>query len=78
MKTNILKKVNQRIRIIQSKDSFIVEHRPIGNYEWRELNVFSTLSAAINKKNSYIVMVIMRDLGFRNEFVKRRIKRNLK
>jgi hypothetical protein len=76
MKTKILKKINDRIRITPKNDSFVVEHRPLGSYEWRELNIFSTFSAAINKKNSYIVMVIMRDLGFRNEFVKRRVKRN--
>jgi hypothetical protein len=78
MKTKILKKINERIRIMPKNDSFVVEHRPLGSYEWHELNSFSTITAAINKKNSYIVMVIMRDLGFRNEFVKRRIKRNNK
>ena len=78
MKTKFLKKINDRIRITPKNDSFVVEHRPFGSEDWRELNTFSTFSAAINKKNSYIVMVIMRDLGFRNEFVKRRVKRNQK
>jgi len=78
MKTKILKKINDRIRIIPKNEMFAVEHRLLGGHEWKELNHFSTISAAINEKNSYIVMVIMRDLGYRNEFVKRRIKRNNK
>lgn len=75
MKTKILKKISQRIRIVPKNDAFIVEHKLSGFDNWHELNSFSTFAAAINKKNSYIVMVIMRDLGYRNEFVKRRIKR---
>ena len=76
MKTKILKKINDRIRIMPKNEGFVVENRLLGSDNWHELNSFSTFAAAINKKNSYIVMVIMRDLGYRNEFVKRRIKRH--
>jgi hypothetical protein len=82
MKTKILKKINERIRIIPENDLFVVQHRNKigfgGRFEnWHELKSFSSFKRAIDKKNSYIVMVILRDLGYRNEFVKRRtIRKN--
>jgi hypothetical protein len=75
LKVNILKKINQRIRIEFVDDSFIVEHKIGGAGEWIKLNSYSTFKAALNKKHSYIVMIILRDLSYRNEFVKRRTKR---
>ena len=78
MKTRILRKINQRVRIIEDGGKFIVE----GKYttkskddKWRELNSFSTIERAVTKKNSYIVMIIMRGMGFRGEMIRRRTKR---
>jgi hypothetical protein len=80
MKTKILKKVNQRIRILKIKDMYEVQTRgTIGfgrNFgEWRTENTFSKLSKALKRKEVHVVMVIMRELGHRNEFVKRRTDR---
>jgi len=79
MKTRILKKINERIRIIEEDHLFFVESRnknTTGFDEWKRLNQFNTFKRALEKKNSFIVMVILRDLGYRMEFVKRRTKRN--
>ncbi len=80
MKARILKKVNQRVRIIKVKDLYVVQHRNtigFGNKfgEWQEINSFFDYKKAVHKKNIHIVMVIMRELGHRNEFVKRRTER---
>lgn len=80
MKTRILKKVSQRIRIVKIKDMFVVQSRNTIGFgrkfgAWHEINSFSQYKKALKKKEVHIVMVIMRDLGFRNEFVKRRTDR---
>lgn len=82
MKTRIWKKINERVRIEKkSDDEFVVEHRPIYSIKrvdpkkWRVLNMYSTFDKALKHKHNYIVLILMRDLGFRNEFVKRRTKR---
>jgi len=83
MKTNILKKVNERIRIIKVKDLYVVQKRETIGFgwkfgEWEEINSFFDYKKAVHKKNIHIVMVIMRELGYRNEFVKRRTTRKRK
>ena len=75
LKTNILKKINQRVRIEPVGDAFIVEHKIDGLGEWIKLNTYSTFKAALSKKHSYIIMIVLRDLSYRNEFVARRTKR---
>ena len=80
MKTRILKKVNQRVRIVTKNDMYDVQTRGtvgFGNKfgEWHTENTFSKLGKALKRKEVHIVMVIMRELGFRNEFVKRRTDR---
>ena len=75
LKLNIMRKINQRVRIEPVGDAFIVEHKVGGLGEWVKLNTYSTFKAALNKKHSYIVMIILRDLSYRNEFVTRRTKR---
>jgi hypothetical protein len=75
MKTKILRKINQRVRVVEKNDAFVVEHRINGFGDWISLNTFSTHKAALNKKHSYVVMIVLRDLSYRNEFVKRRTKR---
>ena len=75
LKLNIMRKINQRVRIEQVNDAFIVQHKVDGLGEWIKLNTYSTFKAALNKKHSYIVMIALRDLSYRNEFVKRRTKR---
>jgi len=80
MKINILKKVNQRVRIIKVKDLYVVQRRETIGFgrnfgEWQEINSFYDYGKAVHKKNIHIVMVVMRELGYRNEFVKRRTER---
>ena len=76
----IWRKINQRVRIVKNKDAYEVQVRNtigFGNKfgEWRTENTFSTLSKALKRKEIHVVMVIMRELGYRNEFVKRRTDR---
>ena len=80
MKTRILKKVNQRVRILEKKGMYEVQIRNTIGFgrkfgEWRTENIFSKLSKAIKRKEIHIVMIIMRELGYRREFVKRRTDR---
>lgn len=78
MKTRILKKINERIRIVEKNGMFVVQNRHAYNSKddnWNDLNSFSTIERAVMKKNSYIVMIIMRDLGYRGEMIRRRTKR---
>lgn len=80
MKARILKKINQRVRIVKKKDVYEVQTRQtigFGNKfgEWHTENTFSKLSKALKRKEVHIVMVVMRELGHRNEFVKRRTER---
>jgi len=81
MRTKILKRVNNHIQIVEDgKGYFVVQVREYlglfaGMGPWRELNVFSTFRKAVERKNMYIVMVIMRELGYRNELVRKRTKR---
>jgi len=83
MKTRILKKINQRVRVVlnEKTDMWEVQVRSgltskqLEKAGWNSINQFARMEKAIEKKNSYIVMIIMRDLGYRNEFVKRRTKR---
>ena len=80
MKANILKKVNQRVRIVKVKDLYVVQQRQTIGFgwkfdEWEEINSFFEIKKAVHAKNTHIVMVVMRELGHRNEFVKRRTNR---
>ena len=80
MKTKILKKVNQRVRILERKGMYEVQVRNTIGFgrkfgEWRTENTFSKLNKALKRKEVHVVMVVMRDLGYRNEFVKRRTDR---
>lgn len=83
MKTQVLKKVNQRVRIVKNDDLYVVQQRQTVGFgfkfgEWEEINSFFDIRKAIHKKNIHIVMVIMRELGYRREFVKRRTERRKK
>ena len=79
MKTKILKKVNQRVRIVKNATGgYDIESRDPSDKKcsnWHTMNTFSQHKKAVEKKNGYIVMVVMRDIGYRNVFVKRRTKR---
>ena len=83
MKTQVLKKVNQRVRIVKNDDLYVVQQRKTVGFgqkfgEWEEINSFFDIRKAVHKKNIHIVMVIMRELGHRREFVKRRTERKRK
>jgi hypothetical protein len=81
MNTRILKKINRNVRIVEdASGNFEVQSREYlglfkGMSEWHTLNMFSSRKKAIEKKNMYIVMIIMRNLGYQREFIKRRTKR---
>jgi len=80
MKTRILKKLNQRVRIVEKKGMYDVQIRNtigFGNKfgAWHTENSFSKLNMALKRKEVHVVMVVMRDLGYRREFVKRRTDR---
>lgn len=80
MKTNIIKKINQRVRIVKNDELYVVQQRQTVGFgqkfgEWEEINSFFDIKKAIHKKNIHTVMVIMRELGYRREFVKRRTDR---
>lgn len=80
MKTNILKKVNQRVRILEGNGMFVVQKRSTTGFgikfdEWETINSFTNLKKALKSKEVHVVMVIMRELGYRREFVKRRTER---
>jgi len=80
MKSQILKKINKHVRIEESNGSYYVKARKYdglfsGWGNWHTLNMFSSYRKAVERKNTYIVMVIMRELGYRNELVKRRTNR---
>ena len=75
------KKINERIRIIENDNGqFIVQVReflPFKNRytEWEDIHDFSTYKQALKRKHSYIVMILMRDMGCRNDFVRKRTER---
>ena len=80
MKARILKKVNQRVRIVENGDMYEVQIRETTGFgnkfgEWRIENTFSNHKKALKGKEVYIVMVAMRELGCRREFVRRRTER---
>lgn len=59
--------------VVQNRHQF--KTKGLNVDEWNDLNSFSTIERAVMKKNSYIVMILMRDLGFRGEMIRRRTKR---
>ena len=77
----IWKKISERVRIVETeKGQYEVQARHLlglfsGMSEWYSLNTFSTMKQALKRKHSFIVMIIMRDLGYRNQFVERRTAR---
>ena len=75
MKTRILKIINRNIRIVEKNGTFYVEHQPVRSGGWRLLNQFSTMEKAISKKNNYILMIVLRDLGYQKKLTKRRTDR---
>ena len=80
-KLKIWKKVSDRVRVTETKPGrFAVEareHNPLKRKwsDWHELNSYGSMKHALKKKHSFVVMILMRDLGYRNEFVKRRTDR---
>jgi len=79
MRAKVLRKINNGVRIIEQDGLFVMQTRRkilFGGYtDWVNANQFSTYKQALKQKHSYIVMILMRELGLRNEFVRRRTKR---
>lgn len=83
-KLRVWKNINERIRIVEDKrGQFVVQTRevlfnPLKKTwtEWTDLHNFSAYKNALKRKHSYIVLILMRELGYRNEFVRKRTVRN--
>lgn len=71
MKTRILKKINKYIRIVKGDDGFLVQNRKFLDSNWNTINTFSSYRKAIERKNMYIVMILMRDLGYRPYYLEK-------
>jgi hypothetical protein len=73
MKTKILKKINKLIRIIENKDGQFEIQVPL-NKVWVTApgSTYNTFKQALAKKHAKIIMIILRDLGYRSELIKRR------
>lgn len=77
----IWRKISKYVRIVEdSKGYYEVQARELrglfsGMGEWHTLNMFSDYGKAVERRNMYIVMVVMRELGYRNELVRRRTAR---
>lgn len=76
MNIRILFKICDRIQILEANGHFIVQAREKllfrGFTMWHNLNQYGSLKHALNKKHSYIIMVLMRELGLRNTLILRR------
>jgi hypothetical protein len=75
MNTRILKKINERVRIIEGKDNYLVQK--FEKKEWETILETISLKKAIIKKH-FQVLIILRDLGYRHEYLKRKSKRKWK
>lgn len=75
LNVKIWKKINQRVRIVETPNGFEVQHRTLVSDPWHTLNIFSTFKAALNKKHATIIIIVIRDLGYRPELIKRRTKK---
>ena len=76
----VWRRICNHVRIVEDGDNFVVEMRDYlgltkGYGEWRTVNMYSTLPKALERKHLHIVMVVMRDLGYRYQFVDKRKKR---
>ena len=77
----IWRKISKYVRIIKDeKGNYNVQTRKYyglfsGMGDWYTLNMYSNYRKAAERRNMYVVMVIMRELGYRTEFVKRRTDR---
>lgn len=82
-KLRIWKIVNERVRIIEDdREQFVVQTRDVlfnpfkkTWTEWTDLHEFSAYKNALKRKHSYIVLILMRDLGYRNDLVRKRTDR---
>lgn len=83
LNVRILRKISTRVRIIENdKGIYEVQHKPClltkrqaSKVDWEILNQFQRYNKAADRKNNYIVMILMRDMGYRNELVRRRTER---
>ena len=82
MKIRILKKINKRIRIVETDDGmfevqrrFSFKSKKLREKEWHTFGVFSTHKDAVKRKINHINTIIIKDLGLKNEFIRRRTKR---
>ena len=81
MNTRLLKKINNRVRIVQLDDgTYKVERKHFyhvnRSYDtWCTLNTFQSLKGAIRQKHYYSIMFIFKDIGIRGEYKRRKKKR---
>ena len=79
---NILKSIPNQEIIESERGQFIVQARERVYKafkstwtEWHDLNDFGSMKHALKKKHSFIVMVLMRELGVRTLFIEKRTNR---
>jgi hypothetical protein len=77
LNVKIWKKINERVRIVETKNGYEVQHKNLLINPWHTLNVYSTMKAALNKKHATIIIIVIRDLGYRQELIKRRTKNKI-
>jgi hypothetical protein len=73
MNTRILKKINERVRIVHLDNNYRVQalYPKVG---WQTIHETISLKKALLKKH-FQTLIILKDLGYRPEFLKRISKR---
>lgn len=78
----IYRKICQLVRIVEVKDdednikTYLVQSRHNKNQDWKTIQDTISLKKAIQKKH-FQILIAIRDLGYRQDFLrKRKIRRN--
>jgi len=76
MKTKILKKISKLIRIVKNEEGQFEVQVPL-NKKWVTPpgSTCNTMKQALAKKHAKIVMILLRDMGYRAELIQKRKKR---
>ena len=75
MKTKILKKVRKRVKLRKGIDKSWHVLRRKGWNDWFDVYSSVLYEKALRRKHQ-IMMIILKDLGYRNELIERRRKKN--
>ncbi|MHA1171056.1 MAG: hypothetical protein ACTSQ3_03125 [Candidatus Heimdallarchaeota archaeon] len=75
MKTRLLKKVNQRIRIVENKGKFVVEIKDKEKGGWRKLTEFKKREDAHYQRYHYYKTFLLKDFMVKLKYMKKYDKR---